>query len=154
VPRFQGVRRRQQCLLKEPVFLIDDFAHHPTEVAATLNSVRMRFPSSRIWAFFEPRSATARRATHQEEYFKSFEKADFILLSVPYKNQELSEAERFSPQAVTNKLTEMGKTAQTMGGAQEIIDYFLKNYKTGDVVVVMSNGEFDRIQEKLSKALS
>ncbi|MBI1859475.1 MAG: UDP-N-acetylmuramate:L-alanyl-gamma-D-glutamyl-meso-diaminopimelate ligase, partial [Deltaproteobacteria bacterium] len=81
VSRFTGVRRRQQVLQASPFYLIDDFAHHPTEVLATLSAVRRRHPTGKLFALFEPRSATARRSVHQEVYPKAFAPADEICVS-------------------------------------------------------------------------
>src|SRR5690606_7914590 len=83
VEGFHGAKRRQQVLMTRPVTLIDDFAHHPTEVLATLRAVRQRFSKGTLWAFFEPRSATARRGSHQEQYPAAFAIADKILVCTP-----------------------------------------------------------------------
>ncbi len=153
VEKFTGAVRRQQVLNLEPVRIVDDFAHHPTEVAATVKAVRRRFSTGKLWALFEPRSATARRNVHQEEYAKAFEGADHILLASPYRSQELNEEQRFSVDTLVTQLQTQGKSAQCFENADAIVEYVVKNHAPGDTVVVMSNGEFGKIQEKLLKAL-
>ena len=153
VEKFGGVRRRQEILMTEPVVLVDDFAHHPTEVAATLKAVRGRFPEGKLWAFFEPRSATARRAVHQEAYAKAFDSADQILVATPFKAGELAAGERLSSDTLVTDLKARGKAAEAFSGVEPMIQHFLQGHSPGDVAVVMSNGEFDKIQAKLMKAL-
>jgi len=153
VKGFQGARRRQEILMTRPVTFIDDFAHHPTEVRATLTAVRRRFPKGKLWAFFEPRSATARRAVHQEEYPRAFDSADYILLSSPYRSQELSQEQRFSSEELAKNLNTKDKQAFVFTAVDEMVEKFRQEFKPGDVVVTMSNGEFGKIQEKLKKAI-
>jgi UDP-N-acetylmuramate: L-alanyl-gamma-D-glutamyl-meso-diaminopimelate ligase len=152
VPRFAGCKRRQQILVQEPVVLIDDFAHHPTEVLATLTAVRNRFPTRRLWAFFEPRSATARRGTHQELYPQAFAPADRISLSEPFKKEDL-QGKSFSSSGLANQLRENGKRAETFSAVDAIVDHYKSHRQDKDVLVVMSNGEFGKIQQKLLEVL-
>lgn len=149
VPKFHGAKRRQQILKEQPFLLVDDFAHHPTEVNATLSAVRRRYGQRKIWALFEPRSATARRSVHQAEYAKAFQAADEVLVKNPYRATELSEAERLSETALVDALKEAGKPAQSFDSTDNILKYLKSQLKENDIVVVMSNGEFDKIQEKI-----
>jgi UDP-N-acetylmuramate: L-alanyl-gamma-D-glutamyl-meso-diaminopimelate ligase len=151
---FGGVKRRQEVLLKSPITLVDDFAHHPTEVSATLKGVRRRYTSGKLIAIFEPRSATARRNVHQNEYSKAFESADEIWISIPYKSKDLKDEERFSSEALVEELVKGGKKAKAFSSVDEVIDQLVRLHSAGDVVVVMSNGEFGKIQEKILKAFS
>jgi len=153
VERFTGAKRRQEILMETPVVLVDDFAHHPTEVAATVSAVKRRYAGTKVWALFEPRSATARRSVHQEDYAKAFDSADQVLIASPYRSGELSESERFSSESLVESLTARGKSAAAYANADEIVEQIVKHHKPGDTVVVMSNGEFGKIQEKLLKAL-
>lgn len=153
VERFHGARRRQEVLLREPIVFVDDFAHHPTEVSATLKAVRRRYPKGTLWALFEPRSATARRNVHQDDYVKAFDSADKILVSDPFKNTELDASARFSATRLAEDLSKGGKWAQSHATPAELLEVFLNSYAPGDVVVVMSNGEFDKIQMKIVEAV-
>ncbi len=151
--KFRGARRRQEILMTDPLYLVDDFAHHPTEVKATLSAVRRRRPKGKLWAFFEPRSATSRRSVLQDEYAKAFDSADHVLIAEPYKSAALKEGERFSSEVLVSTLAAKGKTAKSFPSADAMIEEFLKGFQPGDTAVVMSNGEFDKIQEKLQKAV-
>lgn len=154
VEKFEGVKRRQEILLKSPVVLIDDFAHHPTEVKATVSGVRKRYPNGKLWAVFEPRSATARRNYHQESYGKAFEGADEVLLCAPYRASELSADQALSTDQIVAEIKKAGKAATSFPNAQAILDCLISRHTPGDIVLVMSNGEFDKIQEKLLEQLS
>jgi UDP-N-acetylmuramate: L-alanyl-gamma-D-glutamyl-meso-diaminopimelate ligase len=149
VERFRGARRRQEILLENPVLVIDDFAHHPTEVSVTLSAIRRRYANRKIWAFFEPRSATARRNVHQQDYVKAFDSADVVCISSPFRSSELSEDQRFSSDLLAKEIEAKGKVAQSFNSASDILTFALPQIKEKDVVVVMSNGEFDKIQEKI-----
>lgn len=151
VPTFGGVRRRQEILSVEPVLLIDDFAHHPTEVRATLKGVRKRYTKQKIWALFEPRSHTARRNIHQKEYESAFDDADEVLLGRPYRENESGE-NRFSITELIEALKQKGKNARGFSSSDEIVMNL--GCEPGDVIVVMSNGEFGKIQEKILKKYS
>lgn len=152
--KFHGCRRRQEKLLDAPIVLIDDFAHHPTEVRATLQAVRSRYKGKgTLWAFFEPRSATSRRSVHQEAYGRAFEPADRVLIAEPYKTHQIGETERFSSEMLADELTHQGKWAKVFASSDEMVQELKTAYHPGDIVVVMSNGEFDRIQDKIINAL-
>jgi UDP-N-acetylmuramate: L-alanyl-gamma-D-glutamyl-meso-diaminopimelate ligase len=153
VERFRGAKRRQQILLEEPFTLIDDFAHHPTEVAATLKAVRQRFQKGTLWAFFEPRSATARRGSHQEIYPAAFSPADQVVIGTPYQGQAMPEGQRFSGQTLVEALTAQGKKARCFDNVDDMVALFQKEHQPGDVAVVMSNGEFGKIQTKLKQVV-
>ncbi len=150
VERFRGARRRQQILLESPVTLIDDFAHHPTEVEATLRAVRQRFSQGTLWAFFEPRSATARRGSHQELYPSAFSAADRILVCTPFKTSQ-GTAPSFSGESLVKALCDTGKDARHLDNVDAMVEIFRAQYKPGDIAVVMSNGEFGKIQQKLKQ---
>ena len=154
VESFRGAKRRQELLLQKPITLVDDFAHHPTEVKASLKAVRKRFPEGKLWALFEPRSATARRSVHQDDYAKAFECADHILIGAPIRQAELGSTEKLSTDVLTEALTAQGKHAQSFASADEIVQYLVTHKQDGDIVLVMSNGEFGKIQEKIVKALA
>lgn len=149
VSQFTGVRRRQQVLQKEPYWIVDDFAHHPTEVLATLNAVRNRHKTGKLFALFEPRSATARRNVHQAVYPKAFAPADEICISSPVRQNELDAELRFSADGLVGDLKAMGKSAQAFDSPDLIAQFVRDQVRPGDVVVVMSNGDFGKIQEKI-----
>lgn len=150
VPKFHGVRRRLELLKKNPFMLYDDFAHHPTEVKATTSAVKSRYPDRRLISVFEPRSATARRNIHQREYLSAFESVDIVILSEPFKAGELREDEKLSVQQLVQELRRSGKEVYSFANSLDIIHHLEQNLEKEDIVLVMSNGEFDKIQSKIA----
>jgi UDP-N-acetylmuramate: L-alanyl-gamma-D-glutamyl-meso-diaminopimelate ligase len=148
--RFEGVRRRQE-LLGRPrgVYLYDDFAHHPTAVDETLRALRARHPTGTLWAVFEPRSATACRNLHQEAYAGAFDVADRVLLA-PLGRMNIPEGDRLD---VPRLARELGPKASAMVSVDAIIAQLTAGTRPGDVVAILSNGAFGRIQEKLVVSL-
>jgi UDP-N-acetylmuramate: L-alanyl-gamma-D-glutamyl-meso-diaminopimelate ligase len=150
---FRGVRRRQELLGKpRGIYLYDDFAHHPTAVLATLSALRRRHQAGRLFALFEARSATACRRMHQEEYARSFEQADEILLA-PLGRSGLSAEERLDLDQLRSDLCDRGKRAENFPDHESMIASVAERAKDGDVVVVLSNGAFGGIQGRLLSAL-
>jgi UDP-N-acetylmuramate: L-alanyl-gamma-D-glutamyl-meso-diaminopimelate ligase len=152
--RFAGVKRRQD-LIGQPrgVFVYDDFAHHPTAVRETLAAVRQRHPEGRLFAVFEPRSATACRRLHQDEYAESFERADVVLLA-PLGRTNLAEDERLDVGKLTADLCAHGKAAHGFTEIDPIVDAIAEDARSGDVVLLLSNGAFGGIHEKLLRRLA
>jgi UDP-N-acetylmuramate: L-alanyl-gamma-D-glutamyl-meso-diaminopimelate ligase len=150
---FAGVRRRQE-IVGEPrgIVVIDDFAHHPTAVQKTLGALRARFPQGRLFAVFEPRSATACRAMHQAEYARSFGDADVVLLP-PLGRAGLSPEERLDIERLAEDLRRAGKDAAVFSGVEPIVEELRKRAEPGDTIALLSNGAFGGIHEKLLRAL-
>jgi UDP-N-acetylmuramate: L-alanyl-gamma-D-glutamyl-meso-diaminopimelate ligase len=147
---FEGVRRRQD-LLGEPggVRVYDDFAHHPTAVAETLDALRTRHPTGALWAVFEPRSATACRALHQEAYARAFDVADHVLLA-PLGRTNLPPGDRLDLDRLAR---EMGPRASVMSGVEAIVACIAREARAGDTIAILSNGAFGGIQGQLMAAL-
>jgi UDP-N-acetylmuramate: L-alanyl-gamma-D-glutamyl-meso-diaminopimelate ligase len=152
---FQGVKRRQE-LIGEPngIQIIEDFAHHPTAVEKTVATFRARPEQKSIHAVFEPRSATSRRNIFQDEYAKAFRQADFTYIAKPFAQEKIPVEQRFSSEKLVQDLEKHGRKAYLCDGVDEIISQIKKNAKPGDTVLVMSNGGFDGIYQKLINALS
>jgi UDP-N-acetylmuramate: L-alanyl-gamma-D-glutamyl-meso-diaminopimelate ligase len=151
--RFAGVRRRQE-LLGEPagVLVYDDFAHHPTAVERTLFALRLRHPQGRLFAVFEPRSATACRRTHQAAYAASFDSADEVLLA-PLGRSNLPPEERLDLGLLTEELAARGKHAEHLQEVDSIIARVAERAAPGDVVAILSNGAFGGVQARLLSTL-
>jgi UDP-N-acetylmuramate: L-alanyl-gamma-D-glutamyl-meso-diaminopimelate ligase len=147
---FEGVRRRQD-LLGEPdgVRVYDDFAHHPTAVDETLRALRSRHPQGQLWVAFEPRSATACRALHQEAYARAFDAADRVLLA-PLGRTNIPKAERLD---LAKLAAELGGKARVMESLDGIVEVVAAEAKRGDTVALFSNGAFGGVHGKLLKAL-
>jgi len=150
---FRGVRRRQE-LLGTPggVALYDDFAHHPTEVQATLEALATAHPEGRRFALFEPRSATACRRIHQEAYTQAFDAATDIVLA-PVGRPELSDDERLDVPRLVADLVARGRNATGPLSVDEIVAHVTARARPGDAVAVLSNGAFGGIHGLLRAAL-
>ena len=150
---FKGVRRRMQLRgTARGVAVYDDFAHHPTAIAETLAGVRSAYSDRRIWAIFEPRSATSCRKVFQSEFAHAFEAADRVLLP-PIFRSTLTDDQRLSVEQLVADLKASGKDARHLPGVDAIVEVVGREARPGDLVVVMSNGGFDNIHQKLLDAL-
>ncbi len=150
---FKGVRRRLEVLRTvDGVSIFDDFAHHPTAVLETLTGLRAAYPRSRIWAIFEPRSASSCRRIFQTEFARAFEPADEIVLAPVYRSN-LPEAERLSVEQLVGDLRERGKHARCIPTVEGIVATVAQEKRAGDLVVIMSNGGFGGMRGKIVDAL-
>jgi UDP-N-acetylmuramate: L-alanyl-gamma-D-glutamyl-meso-diaminopimelate ligase len=148
--RFKGIARRQEVRGEAAgVTVIDDFAHHPTALRETLSALRHRYPGSRIWAVFEPRSNTTRRAVFQHELPEALKLADGVFIAQIARLEQIPEKERLDPQAVMNSIAASGRPAFYEPDAAHIIEKLVPLLKEKDVVAIFSNGGFDGIHEKL-----
>jgi len=151
---FKGIARRQELRGEAGgVKVIDDFGHHPTAIAQTLQALKHRFAGHRLWAIFEPRSNTTRRAVFQNELPAAFEHADGVFISQIARLEQIPENERLRPEAVIKAISKNGRPAFYEKNAAAIIDRIAPMLKKEDVVVVFSNGGFDNIHEKLLEML-
>jgi UDP-N-acetylmuramate: L-alanyl-gamma-D-glutamyl-meso-diaminopimelate ligase len=151
---FEGVKRRQEIRgERQGVTVMDDFAHHPTAVRETLAAVRSSFPGRRIVAVFEPRTNTSMRKVFQSVYPAAFDAADLVLIRRPSMLEKVPEPERFSSEALAAALADRGKPARFFAATDEILDHLVQIAAPGDVVVIMSNGGFDNIHERLLASL-
>jgi UDP-N-acetylmuramate: L-alanyl-gamma-D-glutamyl-meso-diaminopimelate ligase len=150
---FAGIRRRLEVAgVAGDVTVYDDFAHHPTAVAATLAGLRAANPSGRIWAVFEPRSASSCRRVFQDDFAAAFAGADRVLVA-PIFRSALPEAERLSVPQLVRDLTVRGLSAREAGSVDDIVATIAAEHRPGDLVVIMSNGGFGGIHGKLLTAL-
>lgn len=151
---FRGVRRRMQLRgTAAGVMVYDDFAHHPTAIGETLSGVRSAHPDRRIWAIFEPRSATSCRRVFQSEFARALGRADRVILPAVFRSN-LPESERLSPEAIVEDLKRDGVDADYIPRTDDIVRTVARQASEGDLVIVMSNGGFDNIHQKLLDALS
>jgi UDP-N-acetylmuramate: L-alanyl-gamma-D-glutamyl-meso-diaminopimelate ligase len=152
---FRGVRRRMELRgVVNRVSVFDDFAHHPTAILETLRGVRWSNPDRRLWAIFEPRSATSCRRVFQDDFARAFIEsgADEIILPDVFR-ASLPPEERLSVDELVNAVDGDGRHARHIPTVDAIVSTVAKEARPGDVVVVMSNGGFDGIHDKLLTAL-
>ena len=148
---FRGVKRRLEVVGEAGgVTVYDDFAHHPTAVAETLRAVRLAYPGRRVWAIFEPRSASSCRKIFQRDFARAFSggAADETLIATVFRST-LPEGERLSVEELVDEICKAGRRARHVGGADHIIETIIAERRPGDVVVIMSNGGFDNIHRRL-----
>ncbi len=151
---FEGIKRRQEIRgTKRGIIVMDDFAHHPTAVRETLAAVRAFYKDNRIVAVFEPRTNSSMRNVFQDRYAVSFDEADLICIRKPPLLKKIPVGERFSSERLTQDLKERGKESQYFEDTEAIIDYLVGAAMPGDVVLIMSNGGFDNIHERLLEVL-
>ena len=151
---FKSVKRRLEIRGEvNGIVVYDDFAHHPTAVHATLRAVRERHPDARVWAVFEPRSQTCRRRIFEQAFVESFDPADTIVIARVYGASHLAPAETLSPDRVAEGIQARGKRAFTFASTDEIVSFVANEARSGDHVVIMSNGGFDNIHNKLLERL-
>ena len=147
---FLGIKRRQEVRgTVRGITIIDDFGHHPTAIRETLAGLRSKYGSARIWAVFEPRSNTTRRAVFQDQLPPAFDEADGVFIAGVARLDQLPENERLNPQKVVAEIAATGKPAFYEPTADDIVARLGPLAETGDIVAVFSNGGFDGIHQKL-----
>src|SRR5688500_4311914 len=151
---FKGVRRRMQLRgTVAGVSVYDDFAHHPTAIAETLAGVRTAFPGRRVWAIFEPRSATSCRRVFQVDFARALSAANTVVLPAVFRSS-LPEDERLSAEQLIADLKAANVDARYIPQVDDIVAAVARESRDGDLVVIMSNGGFENIHQKLLTALS
>ena len=152
---FRNVRRRLELRGEVAgIRVYDDFAHHPTAVRETLKAVRAQFPDRRIWAVFEPRSQTSRRSLFEQEFSAALGLADVAIVAPVHAPKGLDPTAVLSPERVVRALERRRGHAHTFGTTDEILQFLAAEAAAGDQVVIMSNGGFDNIHERLLELLN
>jgi UDP-N-acetylmuramate: L-alanyl-gamma-D-glutamyl-meso-diaminopimelate ligase len=143
--RFKGVKRRMELRGEAAgVRVLDDFAHHPTAIATTIEGLRRQVGTARIIAVLEPRSNTMRLGVHNAELAESLREADLVYVHAP-PDLGWDASPVFEP---------LGGRAAVLRSVESIIDRLLGESVTGDHVLVMSNGGFAGIHQRLLDALA
>jgi UDP-N-acetylmuramate: L-alanyl-gamma-D-glutamyl-meso-diaminopimelate ligase len=148
---FKGVKRRQELLAEVGgVAVIDDFAHHPTAVRETVSAIKQAYPDRRLVAIFEPRSNTSRTTLFQKEYGESFFEADRVYISSPKhikEDEELIDVKKIS-EAVSARVP-----AKHFYSTDALLSTLTDELLPGDVALIMSNGSFDDLHNRLIESL-
>ncbi len=151
---FQSVKRRMDVKGEvRGVLVVDDFAHHPTAVRATIEAARARWKGRRLWAILEPRSNSMRRKVFEESLPVALALADRVILGGVFRAQQLGDENRLEPEAVADRVRALGKSARVYSSADAIAEQISVEAESGDVLLVMSNGSFDGLCDKLLKKL-
>lgn len=151
ISSFANVKRRLDHLgTVNDIFVMEDFAHHPTAVKLLIDSMRKNFPSRRLVVAFEPRNATSRRNTFEKQYGEVLSNADVALIGACPEDKRIPENERMNTKRIAETL---GKKAQAFETNDELHDWLKSHLTPGDVVVFMSSGSFNGIQHRLVDTL-
>ena len=148
--RFRGVRRRMEIRrTRRGPAVVDDFAHHPTAIRETLETLRLRFPKARLWALFEPGSNTTRRRIFQNELAAALRAADRILIGPVARADRIPPEERLDVEQLARDLNAAGAQAASLPDADRILELVTAEAGPGDVVVCLSNAAFDNLPARL-----
>lgn len=151
---FKGVKRRQEVRAEvKGILIIDDFAHHPTAVKETLRALRAKYPTRRLTAVFEPRSATSRRKIFQKEYVLALGEADQIVVARPFDQSRIPVENQFSSDELVEDLRSLNKEAYLLDSVEEGVMSLAQKARPGDLIAVLSNGGFGGLINKLISAL-
>jgi UDP-N-acetylmuramate: L-alanyl-gamma-D-glutamyl-meso-diaminopimelate ligase len=151
---FNSVKRRMDVKGEiGGVLVVDDFAHHPTAVTATIEAARGRWPGRRLWAILEPRSNSMRRKVFQDALPKALALGDRVILGGVFRAQQLGDENRLDPETVAASVRALGKDARVFSGSDAIAEHLVSEARSGDLLLIMSNGSFDGLCEKLLKKL-
>jgi UDP-N-acetylmuramate: L-alanyl-gamma-D-glutamyl-meso-diaminopimelate ligase len=153
---FNGVARRQEVVGEAAgVAVIDDFAHHPTAIRATLEAIAERYRGRRILAAFEPRSNTARRSIFQADFAEAFDRAARVYLAPTYfkENDPIPPSARLDVGRLADAIGMRGPAAFACVNIDEIADRILGDCRAGDVLLCMSNGPFENLPNRLLQNL-
>ena len=147
---FQGIKRRQEVVgVTNGVTVLDDFAHHPTAIRSTLEAVKEAYPGQRLWAVFEPRSATSKRKVFEQDFPDSFLAADRVVFAGLFAPEKIKEEDRLDPERVVGLIRQKGGNANFIAEVDDIVAFIAENAENGDVVLVMSSGGFGGIHQKI-----
>jgi UDP-N-acetylmuramate: L-alanyl-gamma-D-glutamyl-meso-diaminopimelate ligase len=152
---FGGMKRRQQVRGRpNDVLVVDDFAHHPTAVEATVQALRTARPDRRLVAIFEPRSNTSRRTRFEDAYGTAFDAADRVFLKAPPVRHNDDANAMLDPKAVAQTIRERGVPAEVFETVDAVLPTLTDTLRPGDVALLMSNGSFDGLPRRLPGALA
>ena len=147
---FRSVRRRMEVRgTAGGVTVIDDFAHHPTAVRETIEATHQRYGDRPIVAVFEPRSYTAQRREFQQEYAEAFGHAQSVIMAGLFHPERYTEDTAMDPHELVAFWRSQGKTAEYIPSPDDIVAFLSDHLRGNEVVLVMSNGGFGGIHQKL-----
>jgi UDP-N-acetylmuramate: L-alanyl-gamma-D-glutamyl-meso-diaminopimelate ligase len=152
IARFPGVARRLQVVGEAAgVTVVDDFAHHPTAVAATIAAARQLWPERRLVVAFEPRSITAARRSFQEAYRRALAAADVVLVAAPFHRDRLAPEDTLDRAALARDLERGG--VEVLLPEDDPVAALAPRLIAGDVVLGCSSGSFDGFHSHLLEVL-
>jgi UDP-N-acetylmuramate: L-alanyl-gamma-D-glutamyl-meso-diaminopimelate ligase len=151
---FRSVRRRLEVRgTVAGVTVIDDFAHHPTAVRETIEAVRQRYPTRSLVAVFEPRSYTAQRREFQQPYIDAFHDANTVIMAGLFRPERYTKETALDPETMVSAWRNSGKAAEYIPKVDDIVQHLRDKLVGNEIVLIMSNGGFGGIHNKLLDAL-
>ncbi len=151
---FKSVRRRQELQGEaNGIAVYDDFAHHPTAIRETISAIKQKHKGRRLIAVFEPRSNTSVRNIHQNSLIDSFKEADEVILTSLHRLEKIPAEQRLQIKEVLKSLINKKISAYEFPEVEKIIEHLKTNCRSGDVVLIMSNGKFGNIHQRLLETL-
>ena len=152
---YKGMKRRQEVRGEiNDILVLDDFAHHPTAVRETIRAVGRAYPDRRLVAVFEPRSNSSRRKDFQEVYIEAFDSAHKVVLSSPPFRHNDNPDNFMDIDELVRAIRERNIIAHSFEAFEELLDHLIHSCHPGDVVLIMSNGGFNGIHDKLLNGLN
>lgn len=154
ISRFSGMKRRQEVIYQaNGIVVLDDFAHHPTAVRATIQAVRTFYPDRRLLVVFEPRTNSSRRRFFQHEYAHAFHGAFWVGIKEPKGFHTIAVEERLNTEQLVKDIQEGGTAARLFVEGEPLVPSLLEHIRPKDVVLLMSNGSMDGLPSELCQAL-
>ncbi len=147
---FSGIKRRQEIRgVKNGITIMDDFAHHPTAVRETIQALKPFYRDGRIIAVFEPRTNSSMRKVFQDSYPDSFMGADMVCICEPSVKKNIPDQERLSIRQLIIDIEKKGIQALYFENTDRLLSFLISELTDKDLALIMSNGGFDNIHEKL-----
>jgi UDP-N-acetylmuramate--alanine ligase len=148
LPGFTGVDRRLMLKAKvDGVTILDDYAHHPTEIRASLKAIKEHYQPKRLWCIFQPHQYSRTRFL-LEDFAESFKLADITILPEIYFVRDSQQSRKeVNSQVLVDKIKARGSHAMFIDGFDTICDYLTKQVRPGDVVVTMGAGDVWKVSD-------
>jgi UDP-N-acetylmuramate--alanine ligase len=142
---FKGSERRMEVVFEQNgIVIINDYGHHPTQIAATLAAVRQRYPQKKLWAIWEPHTYS-RTEMFQDAYARSLQEADEVIITYVYAAREADQS--FNPARIAERIP--GSKGRYQPDFDTLTDYVCENLSGEDVIVVLSAGKGPQISALL-----
>ncbi len=152
--RFPGVARRMDTIGEaSDILVVDDFAHHPTALAVTIDAARSRWPHRRLVIAYEPRSLTAARRAFQDRYVEALSNADVALVAPPFHSKRLGPEECLDRERMASELKSRGVQPLMPPEGEDLVEALVPSLRTGDVVIGCSSGDFGAFHRRLLERL-
>lgn len=151
VENYQGVARRFEILQRQPVTIVSDYAHHPSKNKAVLQAARDSFGNARIWCVFQPHQANRTRHLFHD-FAASFAAVDEVIITdIFFARDSEEDRNSVSGRELALAVQSQGKSARYIGPFAEIAEYLKKNWRPGDVVMVLGAGNIDDFARQLAR---